>query len=68
MDHNEAACGACRRIGELICCEGCVAAFHWRCAGYGELKGPGSGPGSSCSNGVQHIAPGPQLPAEDTYP
>eukprot|EP00878_Enallax_costatus_P038335 GHUV01043540.1.p1 GENE.GHUV01043540.1~~GHUV01043540.1.p1 ORF type:complete len:208 (+),score=54.45 GHUV01043540.1:723-1346(+) len=34
MDHNETACGACRRIGELLCCEGCVAAFHVRCAGY----------------------------------
>ncbi|KAF6259479.1 hypothetical protein COO60DRAFT_1000751 [Scenedesmus sp. NREL 46B-D3] len=33
-DDNEGACGACKRVGELICCEGCPAAFHCRCAGY----------------------------------
>ncbi|WIA08658.1 hypothetical protein OEZ85_008085 [Tetradesmus obliquus] len=33
-DDNEGACGACKRVGELLCCDGCPAAFHIRCAGY----------------------------------
>jgi hypothetical protein len=35
-DGNEDECGACHGAGELICCEGCVAAYHSECAGYGE--------------------------------
>jgi hypothetical protein len=46
-DDNEGACGACKRVGELICCEGCPAAFHCRCAGYGEAS-------SSCLQSVVH--------------
>jgi len=34
IDHNETACGACGAGGELLCCEGCPAAFHAPCAGY----------------------------------
>jgi hypothetical protein len=34
QDHNETICGACGLGGELLCCEGCPAAFHAPCAGY----------------------------------
>lgn len=33
MDDNEEVCGACLGSGELMCCETCPAAFHFRCAG-----------------------------------
>lgn len=33
VDGNSDECCLCRMDGELICCDGCPAAFHSRCAG-----------------------------------
>lgn len=46
-DDNEFVCGSCRKSGSLICCEGCPAAFHARCAGYGK---PGAAAAPACSS------------------
>eukprot|EP00951_Prasinocladus_malaysianus_P003511 scaffold24676_cov31-Prasinocladus_malaysianus.AAC.1 len=35
-DGNENICGSCQLPGILLCCEGCIAAFHPQCAGYAD--------------------------------
>eukprot|EP00873_Tetraselmis_striata_P044937 jgi/Tetstr1/465201/TSEL_009908.t2 len=35
-DGNENICGSCQNPGTLICCDGCVAAFHATCTGYAD--------------------------------
>ncbi|RHY51929.1 hypothetical protein DYB30_010849 [Aphanomyces astaci] len=39
-DLNEDACHRCGTAGELICCDGCPAAFHLSCAGLHRLPAP----------------------------
>ncbi|RLN91015.1 hypothetical protein DYB28_013450, partial [Aphanomyces astaci] len=39
-DLNEDACHRCGTAGELICCDGCPAAFHLSCAGLHRLPPP----------------------------
>ncbi|KAJ3410811.1 hypothetical protein HDV05_003206 [Chytridiales sp. JEL 0842] len=35
-DGNENRCGICKEYGELICCDGCPAAFHSKCIEFKE--------------------------------
>jgi N-acetylglutamate synthase-like GNAT family acetyltransferase len=37
LDWNDDLCRVCRDGGELICCEGCPAAFHLECIGLKEV-------------------------------
>ena len=32
-DGNDSHCGACSADGDLVCCDGCPAAFHAKCVG-----------------------------------
>lgn len=49
-DHNEEVCGACFDAGDLMCCESCPAAFHIKCAGYGEHCHWGATPAPRVAN------------------
>lgn len=38
-DNHDEECGVCREIGEVVCCDGCVAAYHKECVAMYEVEG-----------------------------
>jgi hypothetical protein len=54
-DHNETECGACGAGGELLCCEGCPAAFHAPCAGYASAADVPDAPWLCWFCALQHL-------------